>query len=998
MESSPSPRGLGRWRLLKDGGHKIVFQDDDVNGNADTGDCRSRWPAKLLQLDPVNVLRLDLRGGAQVISLEDHGCRRLESVESLMDACIFGGGRLVAVTMDGEALELDWRTDIVVQKFEHEETVRFRRCAGGERHLTLVDARGLAWCLGRGPQAGLMHKEEECSKLRKLDFFGGFKILSLAAGKDFNLALVERIPFNSAQKKSENVVVQEEDSGSSDSILSKRASCPLGLPIDESTNEGVKEPEGDDSEDDVELRKRGNSSDCSDQANTQPKIVERLAHSGLYINPSDALKYLSDQLSWVGKTKTTVTTTPVDENLPQQEETTVVTNLYKATSAMADGVKYVGQTVSKLSYSFSSASFDKGNEDQDKDYPKLCDISGGELALEPLSQLQCANKPLSQHRRSQSASMLERLSHRGESSASTRQVDEVSRKMKGVSPKLEVWFWGSGRRGQAGQGDMLDRLQPTALMSGRLVRKVVCGDAHCLALTAPGEVFGWGDNSFGQASQSCTLKVCLKPTKVPLPDGETACDIAVAGGNTSCILTDSGKLFFYGRGNSNATVSVDTCEGESVTAHRLLDCGQYVACLDGLHHPVVARLKQCEKRFLLKLQEIQRKVIEPLCSHKNTKDSKRDCDSEGDDVTTVRARLSEQWDLILDIVVASVGFSWGLTSLQELASLPIVRTVSVFEEAFGNLVSSISDCLLSESLELDSQEFVRLSPVMIEVLEGTCRIDPSNLGQDLLKYLVCQPRDQPAVFTSCLVAAKAAVDKVKSSTSVVRTLDQVSKAIQAFKQMERFVEKEKKSVADTKNFFQTTGSRFLSLKTCSRRLILSSKKVPIQPGGHSTSAFAKSWIILLTDVLVHAGYSNFSVHPLQTVWVDGHKQQQQQQHEIVLVMPEDTTLTLVANCAEDRNEWYTSIQRAVMQSLKKRESDYSSLSVKLTPPITRRTGHKFQKAGDLKGAEYFGTWLQGKMHGFGCLTWADGRCYAGHWRQVRPIVKRGLGAQAQFTF
>lgn len=41
--------------------------------------------------------------------------------------------------------------------------------------------------------------------------------------------------------------------------------------------------------------------------------VERLAHSGLYINPSDALKYLSNQLSWVSSNKGSTENSPLEE-------------------------------------------------------------------------------------------------------------------------------------------------------------------------------------------------------------------------------------------------------------------------------------------------------------------------------------------------------------------------------------------------------------------------------------------------------------------------------------------------------------------------------------------------------------------------------------------------------------------------------------------------------------------------------------------------------------
>ncbi len=40
-----------------------------------------------------------------------------------------------------------------------------------------------------------------------------------------------------------------------------------------------------------------------------------------------------------------------------------------------------------------------------------------------------------------------------------------------------------------------------------------------------------------------------------------------------------------------------------------------------------------------------------------------------------------------------------------------------------------------------------------------------------------------------------------------------------------------------------------------------------------------------------------------------------------------------------------------------------------------------QRMADLKGAEYEGTWMQGKMHGQGKITWPDGRVYKGQLRQ-----------------
>ncbi len=93
------------------------------------------------------------------------------------------------------------------------------------------------------------------------------------------------------------------------------------------------------------------------------------------------------------------------------------------------------------------------------------------------------------HRRSQSASMLDKLSSpKGSSlsiSKSTKQRSESPASSSSEAPqsplardaslppaRTEVWFWGRGSRGQAGQGDMLDRLQPCQVsdLSDRQVR------------------------------------------------------------------------------------------------------------------------------------------------------------------------------------------------------------------------------------------------------------------------------------------------------------------------------------------------------------------------------------------------------------------------------------------------------------------------------------------------------------------------------------------------
>jgi hypothetical protein len=107
-----------------------------------------------------------------------------------------------------------------------------------------------------------------------------------------------------------------------------------------------------------------------------------------------------------------------------------------------------------------------------------------------------------------------------------RSKNAVNKHTKPCSPTafkilslFKVWFWGKGRRGQCGQGDMLDRLQPSVVpsLSKLGVQKVSCGRNHCLAITLTGAVFGWGDNSMGQSCPqvSCgRVFVQFSPVKV----------------------------------------------------------------------------------------------------------------------------------------------------------------------------------------------------------------------------------------------------------------------------------------------------------------------------------------------------------------------------------------------------------------------------------------------------------------------------------------------------
>ena len=94
------------------------------------------------------------------------------------------------------------------------------------------------------------------------------------------------------------------------------------------------------------------------------------------------------------------------------------------------------------------------------------------------------------HRRSQSVGLLDRLTGappaRGGSTAAagpaatTNASREKSDRRHRSQRKTEVWSWGVGDKGQAGQGDVLDRLQPSVVSALSADGTAVQGPAQFL--------------------------------------------------------------------------------------------------------------------------------------------------------------------------------------------------------------------------------------------------------------------------------------------------------------------------------------------------------------------------------------------------------------------------------------------------------------------------------------------------------------------------------------
>lgn len=107
-----------------------------------------------------------------------------------------------------------------------------------------------------------------------------------------------------------------------------------------------------------------------------------------------------------------------------------------------------------------------------------------------------------------------------------------------------VQCWGSNTHGQLGDGTLIDRSAPVAVVGlGSGVVAVSCGFDHTCALLAGGGVECWGDNLSGMLGDGSTIDSAVPVGVTGLGPGVVAIG---AGAGSSCALTSTGKVQCWG--------------------------------------------------------------------------------------------------------------------------------------------------------------------------------------------------------------------------------------------------------------------------------------------------------------------------------------------------------------------------------------------------------------------------------------------------------------------
>jgi len=130
----------------------------------------------------------------------------------------------------------------------------------------------------------------------------------------------------------------------------------------------------------------------------------------------------------------------------------------------------------------------------------------------------------------------------------------------------QIFAWGWNYRGQLGNNSLINSSVPVAVyqsgaLAGKTVVAIAAGGEHGLALTADGQVFAWGANSYGQLGNNSTTD-SLVPVAVTTSGalaGKTVVAIA-AGFGHSLALSSDGQVFAWGW-TANSLVPVGITSG-----------------------------------------------------------------------------------------------------------------------------------------------------------------------------------------------------------------------------------------------------------------------------------------------------------------------------------------------------------------------------------------------------------------------------------------------------
>jgi len=650
--------------------------------------------------------------------------------------------------------------------------------------------------------------------------------------------------------------------------------------------------------------------------------------------------------------------------------------------------------------------------------PPLSAISPSSLALstddlEHLGNASSKNTPISVNKRLPFHGHKNHRTHNDEA-ASINNIIANSARLR----TTEIWAWGSGSRGQLGQGDLLSRTNPVtvnlsqssimlhtsgASVFDHLVVKVSAGSRHTLALTGTGHVYGWGDNRRGQANPNDHLAVVAHPSRLMIPQGETVRDI-LAVDDVSVLISDTGNVFYTagraGRTNNNNNHSMNCIMPAelglpaSLQPNTVLRCGNLYLINVREMSPATCKIVTEEKRLLDQVE-----TVSHLLSLINTSSNASTIVCPTQKTPNLHScpllEVGSSLEQVKHVLTVCTAQSAAIARASRAATAGIHRITGVYthltvwSHVNTELALNIANCISQDCLGLDANQS-HLQPVIIDILSSKFghlnqqqTEGATSKGEAPLEELLTELYQLSARYIKCLMELhKEVLDQQQLGEQEQQELLEKANSLMCLHQS---INRIQLSAEKTRAFWSSvSGHRLAEFATePARRLVLDSRYEPVALGG----AMTRHWLVLLSDLLVDVSYSyrGVVVHPLLTVWVDSPVESgNSNKFEIILTMPEDTK-TLVADNLEVKNRWLKALLIAIVGCAR------NATTGSTHPPVTRNVEYEFQK-GEHRGARYKGSMTQAKMHGKGSLKYPDGSEYTGGWRNG---IQHGHGIMTQ---
>ena len=144
-----------------------------------------------------------------------------------------------------------------------------------------------------------------------------------------------------------------------------------------------------------------------------------------------------------------------------------------------------------------------------------------------------------------------------------------------------VWAWGDDSQGQLGNGDITGDMTVAAqVTTGTAYAAIAAGETHSLALDSDGNLWGWGNNGFGQVGNAAPAVNAISPEQISTGTRYTA---IAAGELHSLALDTDGNLWGWGY-NGYGQVGSGSAHGDPSTPLRVSTGTRYTAIAAGGYH------------------------------------------------------------------------------------------------------------------------------------------------------------------------------------------------------------------------------------------------------------------------------------------------------------------------------------------------------------------------------------------------------------------------------